>query len=61
VGLISSVEGEGGKILLDGRNMHVPGYPDGNFVGPTILEANTSMKCYQYVCDLFWTFVLIEH
>jgi methylmalonic acid semialdehyde dehydrogenase len=27
---------EGAELLLDGRNIAVPGYPDGNFVGPTI-------------------------
>jgi len=45
-GLITSCEEEGGKIILDGRNAKVDGYPKGNFVGPTILEAKTSMKCY---------------
>ncbi|KAG6858426.1 Methylmalonate-semialdehyde dehydrogenase [acylating] mitochondrial, partial [Termitomyces sp. Mi166 len=47
VGLISSAEEEGGKILLDGRNLIVPAYPDGNFVGPTVIEASTSMRCYK--------------
>ncbi|KNZ75655.1 Methylmalonate-semialdehyde dehydrogenase [acylating], mitochondrial [Termitomyces sp. J132] len=47
VGLISSAENEGGKILLDGRNLSVPAYPDGNFVGPTVIEASTSMRCYK--------------
>lgn len=45
-GLINSAEPEGGKIVLDGRNIKVEGYPDGNFVGPTVIEANTTMKCY---------------
>ncbi|EKM83560.1 hypothetical protein AGABI1DRAFT_110209, partial [Agaricus bisporus var. burnettii JB137-S8] len=45
--LIESAEQEGGRIALDGRSITVPGYPDGNFVGPTILEADTNMKCYQ--------------
>jgi delta 1-pyrroline-5-carboxylate dehydrogenase len=49
VDLISSCEEEGGKILLDGRNISVPAYPDGNFVGPTILEADATMRCYKYV------------
>lgn len=46
-GLISSAEEQGGKIHLDGRVIQVPGYPDGNFIGPTVIEANTTMKCYQ--------------
>ena len=28
---------QGAKLLLDGRNVKVPGYPNGNFVGPTVL------------------------
>ncbi|KAL0580826.1 hypothetical protein V5O48_001202 [Marasmius crinis-equi] len=47
VKLISSAESEGGKIVLDGRNIEVSGYPEGNFVGPTIIEADTSMSCYK--------------
>ncbi|KAG7099016.1 hypothetical protein E1B28_000899 [Marasmius oreades] len=44
--LISSAENEGGEVQLDGRNIQVPGYPDGNFVGPTLIVADTSMTCY---------------
>ncbi|KAI6008306.1 methylmalonate-semialdehyde dehydrogenase [Pisolithus orientalis] len=44
---ISSVEQEGGRIHLDGRGISVPGYPNGNFVGPTIIEADTTMRCYR--------------
>jgi malonate-semialdehyde dehydrogenase (acetylating)/methylmalonate-semialdehyde dehydrogenase len=29
---------EGAKLELDGRNIRVPGYPDGNFVGPTVFS-----------------------
>jgi len=46
--LISSAEENGGSIILDGRNISPPEiYPDGNFVGPTIIQGGTSMKCYQ--------------
>ncbi|BGP16195.1 hypothetical protein JCM10213_007053 [Rhodosporidiobolus nylandii] len=45
-GLIQSCADQGGKILLDGRNPSVPGFPKGNFVGPTVLEATTDMDCY---------------
>ena len=45
-GLIASCEQQGGKILLDGRSAKVDGYPDGNWVGPSILEATTEMDCY---------------
>ena len=46
-GLISSAEEEGGVIALDGRGYEVPGYPDGNWVGPTVIEATTTMRCYR--------------
>jgi malonate-semialdehyde dehydrogenase (acetylating) / methylmalonate-semialdehyde dehydrogenase len=29
---------EGAKLLLDGRGINVPGYPHGNWIGPTIFE-----------------------
>ena len=29
---------EGGRLLLDGRSVSVPGYENGNFIAPTILE-----------------------
>ena len=36
--LVESGVNEGAKLLLDGRNIKVPGYENGNFVGPTILH-----------------------
>lgn len=45
------METQGGKILLDGRGCSVAEYPDGNFVGPTIVEVTTDMDAYKYVCD----------
>ncbi|KAK7007971.1 methylmalonate-semialdehyde dehydrogenase [Favolaschia claudopus] len=47
VGLIDSVEKEGGKILLDGRNIQIANYPNGNFVGATLVEVTTSMTAYK--------------
>jgi len=35
-GLIERGAAEGAELLLDGRQPQVPGYPDGNFVGPTL-------------------------
>ena len=35
------------QLLLDGRNIKVPNYPNGNFMGPTILSnVTTKMDCY---------------
>lgn len=36
--LITKAEEEGGKLELDGRNCKVEGYPDGNWVGPTLFS-----------------------
>lgn len=45
---ITSAENEGANVVLDGRDFNVPDYPNGNFVGPTILtNVNPSMSCYQ--------------
>ena len=39
---------EGAMVLLDGRDVQVPNYPDGNFLGPSILiGVETYMECYQ--------------
>ncbi|KAF9822082.1 hypothetical protein IEO21_00076 [Rhodonia placenta] len=46
-GLIASAEEQGGVVVLDGRGLEVPGYPDGNWVGPTVIEATADMRCYK--------------
>jgi malonate-semialdehyde dehydrogenase (acetylating)/methylmalonate-semialdehyde dehydrogenase len=46
-GLIASAEKEGATILLDGRGFKPEKYPNGNWVGPTIISNVTpDMKCY---------------
>merc|ERR1712136_659193 len=46
--LIQSGIDEGASCILDGRNVVVPGYEKGNFVGPTILtNVKPSMECYR--------------
>ncbi|KAK3185217.1 hypothetical protein Dsin_032503 [Dipteronia sinensis] len=38
----------GAKLLLDGRNIMVPGYEHGNFIGATILsDVTDNMECYK--------------
>ncbi|WWC72095.1 methylmalonate-semialdehyde dehydrogenase (acylating) [Kwoniella pini CBS 10737] len=44
---IGTVEEEGGRILLDGRGLTIPEYPNGNFVGPTVVEATVDMSAYK--------------
>jgi malonate-semialdehyde dehydrogenase (acetylating)/methylmalonate-semialdehyde dehydrogenase len=47
-GLIASGIEEGARLELDGRNPNVPGYQDGNFVGPTIFSGVTAqMSVYR--------------
>lgn len=46
--LVQSGLDEGASLLLDGRDITVPGYEKGNFVGPTIMkDMTTSMRCYK--------------
>jgi len=40
-GYIDQGEKEGARLLLDGRGIQVPGFPNGNFVGPTIFDQVT--------------------
>ncbi|EGC99844.1 methylmalonate-semialdehyde dehydrogenase, partial [Burkholderia sp. TJI49] len=47
VGLIDEGVKAGAKLLLDGRDVKVPGYEHGNFVGPTIFSGvTTDMSIY---------------
>ncbi|KAJ8769028.1 hypothetical protein K2173_024024 [Erythroxylum novogranatense] len=46
--LIQNGVESGARLLLDGRNIVVPGYEHGNFIGPTILSNVTAdMECYK--------------
>jgi malonate-semialdehyde dehydrogenase (acetylating)/methylmalonate-semialdehyde dehydrogenase len=46
--LIQSGVDEGATLLLDGRGFKPEKYPNGNFVGPTVLaNVKPNMKCYQ--------------
>ena len=45
--LIASAEEDGATILLDGRGFKPEKYPNGNWVGPTIItNVKPHMKCY---------------
>lgn len=48
--LLAYVEGaieQGARLILDGRNPKVQGYPDGHFMGPTVLEAEPHMTVFR--------------
>jgi len=38
LGIVSEGIGDGADLLVDGRDPHVPGYEQGNFIRPTILD-----------------------
>ncbi|XP_011873215.1 PREDICTED: probable methylmalonate-semialdehyde dehydrogenase [acylating], mitochondrial [Vollenhovia emeryi] len=45
--LIDSGVKEGAHLALDGRELVVPGYESGNFIGPSVLtNVKPTMKCY---------------
>ena len=45
---ISSAEADGATVVVDGRNTQVAGYPDGFYVGGTLIDHVTeTMKAYQ--------------
>lgn len=47
-GLIDTGAKEGAELVLDGRDCRVDGYPDGNFVGPTIFAGvKPGMEIYR--------------
>ncbi|KAJ4832463.1 hypothetical protein Tsubulata_016016 [Turnera subulata] len=46
--LIQTSIDSGAKLVLDGRNVTVAGYENGNFMGPTILaDVTVDMDCYK--------------
>ncbi|WP_016855824.1 CoA-acylating methylmalonate-semialdehyde dehydrogenase [Halomonas smyrnensis] len=46
--LIATGEKEGARLLVDGRGCEVEGYPDGNFVGPTLFsDVTAEMAIYR--------------
>lgn len=48
VSLIDAGEREGATLALDGRGIHVDGYPEGNFVGPTVFsDVTADMTIYR--------------
>merc|ERR1719376_629551 len=46
--LVKSAVDEGANVILDGTDIKVDEYPNGNFVGPTIItDMNTEMTAYK--------------
>eukprot|EP00850_Spirogloea_muscicola_P002684 SM000010S04322 [mRNA] locus=s10:975747:980531:- [translate_table: standard] len=46
--LIQSAVDQGARLVLDGRDIKVEGYEEGNFVGPTLIaDVTPDMECYK--------------
>lgn len=45
--ILNTHEKEGGKFVLDGRVCKVEKYPNGNFIGPTIVQCNLNSTAYK--------------
>ncbi|MCO8078853.1 CoA-acylating methylmalonate-semialdehyde dehydrogenase [Acinetobacter lwoffii] len=60
IDLINSGVEQGAELLLDGRDVQVPGYEQGNFVGPTIFnQITTDMRIYKE--EVFGPVLAIMH
>jgi malonate-semialdehyde dehydrogenase (acetylating)/methylmalonate-semialdehyde dehydrogenase len=47
-GLIATGEAQGARLVVDGRGLTVPGFEDGFFVGPTVIDSvTTEMDVYR--------------
>ena len=48
VGYINSAQEQGASIVVDGRNLNVPGYENGFYVGGTLIDhVKPGMTCYE--------------
>jgi malonate-semialdehyde dehydrogenase (acetylating)/methylmalonate-semialdehyde dehydrogenase len=52
LGIIEQGVKEGAKLELDGRGVKVPGFDDGNFIGPTIFS-NVTTEMSVYTTEIF--------
>ena len=43
---VDTAVADGGEILLDGRGVEVDGFPDGNWIGPTVVTAHPGMPVF---------------
>ena len=60
LGLIEAGVKEGATLALDGRGVDVPGYEDGNFIGPTIFsDVTTEMSIYTQ--EIFGPVLVVLH
>ena len=60
VGLIDDAEKRGSKVVLDGRGLTVPGYENGHFLGPTVLD-DVPLDAPVYTEEVFGPVLAIVH
>lgn len=59
MGLLNTVEKEGGKFLLDGRHLEGEKYKKGNYIAPTIIKVNDNMTSYKE--EIFGPVLCVVH
>ncbi|MDF1488050.1 CoA-acylating methylmalonate-semialdehyde dehydrogenase [Tessaracoccus caeni] len=57
---ITEAEDAGATVVLDGRDLKVDGYPDGFWLGPTILD-DVPLECKAYCEEVFGPVLTIVH
>ncbi|SED83313.1 CoA-acylating methylmalonate-semialdehyde dehydrogenase [Ruania alba] len=58
--IVATAESEGAQIVLDGRDLTVPGYEGGNFVGPTLVD-NVPVTSTAYTEEIFGPVLVVIH
>jgi malonate-semialdehyde dehydrogenase (acetylating)/methylmalonate-semialdehyde dehydrogenase len=60
IGFIDSAESQGANIVVDGRNIKVDGYPNGYFVGATLID-NVTSEMDSYKSEIFGPVLQVVH
>ena len=60
IGLVNEGEADGGEVVLDGRDLVIPGHEKGHFVGPTIVD-NVPVTSRLYKEEVFGPVLTIVH
>ena len=60
IGLINEGESKGGEVVLDGRDLVIPGHENGHFLGPTIVD-NVPQDSDLYREEVFGPVLSIVH
>jgi malonate-semialdehyde dehydrogenase (acetylating)/methylmalonate-semialdehyde dehydrogenase len=58
--LIQKAVDDGARLLLDGRNINIPGCENGNFIGPTIL-GDVDIESEIYKTEIFGPVIIINN